>query len=461
MVGSYGPQVVEWALEHLGVSLMPWQCYALERQLAYDAAGEWCNRVALTSTARQNGKSVCIAATIGWALTEWPNILGRPVKVVSTAHRLDLATSLFQEVAPMLEERFGGKPVWSFGRNEIRIKNSRWIVKAARPSAPHGLAGVDLLVVDELWGVDSDTLDIGFLPTQRAVRNPLAVFYSTAGTEESTAMLRHREACVRAIDTGEQNGTLLLEYSPPPELDPMTPEAWRYANPALVHDGNPNGTLTTRTIEREAVAPNRAAFLRSSVNIWCQTDAGFLAPGQFEACRTDKPPLPGGVLACEVSIDDGRYVAVRCNTNADGMPTATVALMADTVPTFWKAVREQLAKNPGVLLAITPTLDAHCPTDLSHRRMIVGYQEITRWTAVVKQMVTERRLLHTGETMLTEHVGRAVAVRTPGSIAISSAKSPGPVELCRCMIWAAALASKPQSNVRRPMLATSTPRQVA
>jgi hypothetical protein len=79
----------------------------------------------------------------------------------------------------------------------------------------------------------------------------------------------------------------------------------------------------------------------------------------------------------------------------------------------------------------------------------------------VKQMIAERRVFHTGETMLEEHVGRAVAVRTPGSIAISTAKSPGPVELCRCLIWAAALASKPQSNVRRPVIATSGPRWVA
>jgi hypothetical protein len=461
VAGTYGPDVEKWAEEHLGVTFMPWQRYALERQLAYDAAGDWCNRTALVSTARQNGKSTLIAATIGWALLEWPKILGRPVKIVSAAHRLDLAVALFQELAPILEDKFGAKPSWTFGRNEVRHANSRWIVKAAKPQAPHGLAGVDLLIVDELWGVDTDTLDIGFMPTQRAVANPLALFYSTAGTEESKAMLTHREAAIRAIDTGQHNGTLLLEYSPPPELDPMTPEAWKYANPALVHEGNPKGTLTLRTIEREATAPNRAGFLRSSVNIWCQTDAGFLTPGMFEACRTDKRPLPGGVLACEVSIDDGRYVAVRCNVNADNVPTVTVALLADTVPSFWAAVRKQLEANPGVLLAITPTLDAHCPTDLAHRRMIVGYQEISRWTAVVKQMIAERRVLHTGETMLEEHVGRAVAVRTPGSIAISTAKSPGPVELCRCLIWAAALASKPQSNVRRPVIATANPRRVA
>jgi hypothetical protein len=76
-------------------------------------------------------------------------------------------------------------------------------------------------------------------------------------------------------------------------------------------------------------------------------------------------------------------------------------------------------------------------------------------------MIVERRLAHTGETMLAEHCGRAVAVKTPGSIAISSNKSPGPVELARCLVIAAALAAKPTSNVRRPVIATSMPRRVA
>jgi hypothetical protein len=57
-------------------------------------------------------------------------------------------------------------------------------------------------------------------------------------------------------------------------------------------------------------------------------------------------------------------------------------------------------------------------------------------------MIHEMRLVHTGEAMLSEHVQRAVLVRTQGSIAVSSQKSPGPIELCRTMIWSATLASQ-------------------
>ncbi len=454
-VGSHGPSVIAWAAEHLGVEMMPWQRHVLTQQLAYDKAGRYCNRTTLISTARQQGKSVCIAATIGWLMTEHAAQFDRPFKIVTFAHRLDMATAMFQDLAPLLESKFAATPTWSYGRTEVRHKNARWVVKAATPAAPHGLSGVDVLIGDELWGVDTDTLDIGFIPTQRAVDNPIAMFYSTAGTEESVAMLRWREAAIRGIDTGERVGIYLAEWSPPPELDPMTPEAWAYANPALGH------TIKAEALEAESHAPNRAAFLRSSVNLWTQTDQGWLAPGVWQELRVKNPPLPGGVLAVEVSLDDGRYCGVRVNTNTDGKLTATVAFMVDTIGACWEAVQKQIDVNPNVVLAITPTLDVSCPTQLQHRRIIVGYREICNYTAVVRQMVNEKRLHHTGETMLAEHVGRAVAVRTTGAIALSSTKSPGPIELARCLVWAAGIGSRPTPNVRRATVGIAKQQRVA
>jgi hypothetical protein len=446
---------VEWAREHLDVDMMPWQRHVLAQQFAYRRDGRYCNRTTLISTARQQGKSVCIAASIGWLMTDYAKQQKKPFKIVTFAHRLDMAVAMFQDLAPVLEKKFGATPTWSYGRTEVRLGNARWVVKAARPAAPHGLSGVDVLIGDELWGVDTDTLDIGFMPTQRAVDNPLAMFYSTAGTEESVAMLRWREAALRGIDTGEHVGIYLAEWSPPPELDPLTPEAWAYANPALGH------TIRMEALEAESHAPNRAAFLRSSVNLWTQTDSSWLMPGLFQELRAKSPPQPGGVLAVEVSMDDGRYCGVRVNVNSDGQLTATIGFMVDSIAACWDAVQKQIDANPGVVLAITPTLDVSCPTQLQRRRIIVGYQEICRYTAVVKQMLQERRLWHTGETMLAEHVGRAVAVRTTGAIALSSTKSPGPIELARCLVWAAGIGSRPAPNVKRPVIGIARQQRVA
>jgi phage terminase large subunit-like protein len=446
--GSYGPEVADWAERILGVELMPWQRHVLNGQLAVDAQGQFLNHVSLVSVARQNGKTVALKALLGWWLTQHATQVG-PQTILTTAHRLDLATALFQDLAPIIEAKFGVKAVWAYGRNSIKVGDSKWHVKAARPSSGHGMS-VDLIIADEVFGIDSETLDIGLLPTQRARPNPLCSMWSTAGTEDSIAMLRWREQGIRAIDSGEvTNSVYLAEYSPPPELDPMSEAAWEYANPALGH------TLDIRTVQAESKGPNRAGFLRSSVNLWVQSELSWLQPGKWESLRTELPPLPGGVLAVEVSLDDGRYVAVRVNANTAGILTATVAFMCETVTQVWDNIRAQLLSNSGLQVAITPTLDTNCPSDLQRRRVLVGYQEIGRYTSMVKNLINEGRVAHTGETMLAEHVGRAVAVKTPGAIALSSQKSSGPIELARCLVWAVGMMSKPRPMINRPMIASS------
>jgi len=425
---------------------MPWQQHVAKCLLA-NKKGTWLNRVGMVSVARQNGKTILLKALLGWYVTVYAQKQDRPVLVISTAHKLDLAVALFQDVAPMLKDKFGATVKYSYGRNELRLGNCVWVVRAATPSAGHGLSA-DLLLVDEVWGVSQEALDVGLLPTQRAKPNPLCVMFSTAGTEESTAMLRWREQGLRAIDTGQNAQMYLAEYSPPPHLDPMTIEAWRYANPALGH------TITEQTLHVEAQAPNRAAFLRSSVNLWVQSDTGWIAPGVWAANAVDTPPPAGGVLAVEVSFDEGRYCAVRVNRGTDHC-VATVEFVVDTMAEAWRRI-EAAAADPKLVLAVTPTLDLHCPLALQRRRQIWGYQEVTRYTAAVRQMIIEGKLRHTGETMLAEHVGRAVAGRTQGTISLSSQRSPGPIELARCLVAATGLLIHARQPVGRPAFATSS-----
>jgi hypothetical protein len=70
-------------------------------------------------------------------------------------------------------------------------------------------------------------------------------------------------------------------------------------------------------------------------------------------------------------------------------------------------------------------------------------------------MINEKLLWHTGEQMLAEHVQRAVAVRSQNSIALSSQRSPGPIELARCLVWSAALAVRPTSS-GKPMIVVAS-----
>jgi hypothetical protein len=428
------------------VDLMPWQLHALGGLTALDEAGRFVHRTGLISSARQNGKTTALAALVGWYLTEEAARRG-PVTVLTTAHRLDVAVELFHRLADILEAQFGAKVSRAYGRNEVKmVDGSRWLIKAASPSVGHGLS-CDLIVADEIWDISGEAIDQGLVPTMRARPNPLLAMWSTAGTEASTVFQRYREQGIRAIDQGTEGRFYFAEWSPPPDLDPMTPEAWEYANPALGH------TLELETLAAEAESPDRAAFLRASVNLWVASDRGWIAPGVWPALEYDGPVPDGGVVAVETSVDDSRYFAVRSVGLPDGRVCVTVAFHVDTIAECLAQV-QRLAADPKIKFAITPTIDLHWPRALEQRRGVVGYAELLKWTVAVKQLIDQGILVHTGETMLAEHVQRAVAVRSQNAVALSSQRSPGPIELARCMVWAAAMTSRPAAT-GKPMIVTA------
>ena len=82
----------------------------------------------------------------------------------------------------------------------------------------------------------------------------------------------------------------------------------------------------------------------------------------------------------------------------------------------------------------------------------MGYGEIQTHTSTVRSLINEGRLVHTGEEMLREHVGRAVGVETRNGYAIVSQRSPGPITMARCMVWAASIIAKPVTR-KKPQIA--------
>jgi hypothetical protein len=185
--------------------------------------------------------------------------------------------------------------------------------------------------------------------------------WSTAGDSSSVAMLRWREQGLRTIDEGKPGSLYFAEWSPDPaKMDLMTPEAWAMANPALgLHARNGSDRAA------EAEAPNRNAFLRSSVNTWVASSAsGWLEPGQFSACETDAVAPPGGVLAIEVGEDSVNFYGVRAVISGTKTHVVT-AFVADTMAEMWAKVEAEIAKAPTLKLAIVPSLEVHCPPNLS------------------------------------------------------------------------------------------------
>jgi phage terminase large subunit-like protein len=440
---SFGPDVADWARLFLDVELMPWQIHALTGQLMHDDNFDLVHKQSLVSVARQSGKTVALTALIGWFLTFEAARRGKPQTVISVAHKLDLGVALFQKLAPILEAKFGAEAKWSYGRNELTMPDgSKWLVRAATPAAGHGYSP-NLVVADEVWDISADVIFSGLIPAQRAQKSPLFSAWSTAGTEDSKAMLKLREQGLRSIDTNTPGRLYFAEWSVPigGENDPST---WHQANPALGH------TIDFQTLQDESQTPDRASFLRASLNLWISSSQSWISPGLFEKLTVASIP-EGGVLSVDSSIDEQQYCGTRAVLQPDGKVGVTIAFVVDTLPEVWEQI-ERL--YPTIeQLALTPALHDLAPMDFARKKMTVGYKELLTNTAVVRAMMNEGRLVHTGEKMLAEHMNRAVGVRTQQGFVLSSQKSPGPITLARCTIWAAALASRPKWK-NKPAMAT-------
>jgi hypothetical protein len=437
---SFGDAVAAWAQRHMQVELMPWQVTALSLQLQHDDNGDLVFRECLISTARQQGKSVALRALIGWWITEYA-VLHRksPQYVLSTANMLDRAEAIFTDLAFILKESFGAKLLQALGRKSVQMPDgSRWEVRAAS-SKLHG-GSYDLIVVDELWNIAPDILDDALKPSQIARANPLLSMWSTAGDESSTAMINYRSIALQEIDEGVVSERCFAEWSIPAGCDPRDEQYWGLSNPAL------GRTITVKALR---AASKSDSFPRSHGNQWSASRGAWLDAGQWDKCKTVHDIPEGGILAVDSSVDEARYVGVR-SVVAHGQVFVTVEFVVDTEHDMWAQI-DRVMKHPSVILLVTPTLEIHVPPHLARRYQLTGYAELLRYTSLVRSMILEDKVRHTGNQTLAEHVSRAVGVRTAQGFVLSSQKSPGPIEAARCMVWAVSAVSRPQ-NKAKPML---------
>ena len=438
--GTYGPLVAQWAERHLGKTLMPWQRLALDGQLSHDADGNLLFRESLVTCGRQQGKTVGGQALLGWWVTDFAAMRGKPQQALSTAHKLDRASALFREVAPILETHFGAKVGWSYGRMRAELADgSAWSVSAATEANAHGSTN-DLIFIDELWSVPQAVVFDAYRPSQIARPSPLMSMWSTAGDESSTAMLRLKSQAMAAIDMGKPSRLYFAEWSPPPGVNVDDRQWWAWANPAL------GTTVSMAALEAAFDSPDRNAFLRAHLNLFIAAQSSWLPSGTWEQCRSNQPIPDGGWLACDSSLDDSRYVGVRA-VNVDGNIMVSLAFVADSENAMWQEIERHTA-DPNVKLAVTPTLELHCPPALKRRTTVVGYAELVKYTSLVRAMIAEGKVTHDGSATLAEHIGRAVAAKTQNTTVLSSQKSVGPIEAARCAVWAVSLASRPNTKSR-------------
>lgn len=442
---SHGSEVVRAAEVYLDVQLMDWQATVFDQMLAVDTAGDFVFREALVSTGRQNGKSVALQALAAWWLTTEATRRGAPQFVLLISNKLERTMPMFKRLAQVLETRAGAKVRWANGSAAITMPDGSELKVAAAKDNVHGFS-IDLCLVDELWDVAPSVIFDALRPSMIARRNPMLAMWSTAGDQSSTAMLRLREQAIAQIDKGEPGRLYFAEWSPPAGSDHEDRRTWTWANPAL------GTTITWDALEAAADGVDRASFMRAHLNTWISAAQSWLPVGAWEAQHLPDPMPDGGILAIDTSVDESRYVGVRAVSGPVGV-VVHCEFIVDSEAKLWAEV-ERVMADTAVQLRLTPGLEVHCPLPLRRRMEIRGYRELLTGTTIARNMICEGRVWHTGQSILAEHMNRAVAVKSQNSVALSSQRSPGPIELARCAVWAVCDASRPKA-AGKPVFATN------
>ena len=436
---SFGPALTAWSKRVLNIDLMDWQQRIVNDSLTVDDNGDFVFREACISTARQNGKSLVMRAVAGFMATEYAAARREPQTIVIVANQKRRSMALFRDVVRDLEDKFEMKVRWQNGDERINFPDGSSISVVAASAHAHGLTA-SVLLVDEVWDIGPDVVFTALRPSQIAVKNPMMMMFSTAGDQGSTVLLQLREQGIAAIDSGQPSALYFAEWSLPPGISLEDRSYWGWSNPAL------GTTITAKALELAFDSPNRQAFIRGHLNLWVDSTNSYLPINLWNDRKSDKPAPPTQWLTIDSSVDDSRYVGVSTAFD-DGRVVVSVAFVVESAAQMWEEV-VRIMHDQTVKLAVTPSLEIHCPPDLRRRMQIVGYAELLKWTAACRSMIVEDRVHHTGDIALAEHFARSVAVKTGGSIVLSSQKSPGPIELARCAVWGIMLASKPVRSNR-------------
>jgi hypothetical protein len=422
---------------------MEWQKRIVNDALTLDENGDFVFREACISTARQNGKSLVMRAVAGFMATEYAASRKEPQTIVIVANQKRRSMALFRDVVRDLDEKFECKVRWQNGDERINFPDGSSISVVAASAHAHGMTA-SCLLVDEVWDISPEVVFTALRPSQIAVKNPMMMMFSTAGDQGSTVLLQLREQGIAAIDSGRRGSLYFAEWSLPPGVSLEDRSYWGWANPAL------GTTITMKALELAFDSPNRQAYIRGHLNLWVDSTNSYLPINLWNDRQTVDPMPPIQWLIIDSSMDESRYVGIGCAYDGTRV-IVTTEFVVESAAQMWAEVVTRMS-DPTVKLACTPSLEIHCPPDLRRRMTIVGYAELIKWTGAARAMIVEDRVRHTGNVALSEHMARAVAVKTGGAIVLSSQKSPGPIELARCAVWGIMLTSRP-TNRAKPQMA--------
>jgi hypothetical protein len=472
VVGSWGPDVAAYARTILGIELDRWQRRALNRELAYGADGRLVHRIYLTSTGRQNGKTVKVRSLAGWALTahespDWRSILGlahdrAQARIPYLAVLADLAP-LARRLGPparggLALTRYLGIRSGLYGRHREYHTGSREARDAIR-----GLS-TDLGLFDEVRTQrDFDTW-AALAPTTLARPDPLVDATSTAGDDRSVLLRAWFDRGIRIIDGAEPAaGFGMTWYAADDRLGAGSLRAWRQANPAVAE-----GRIPLSVIAQAYRSLPPAQFRAEHLNLWSEALDEWLPPGTWSRQAAPQPAdWSRCILGVEVTptwqrasitvalvTDAGVWTGLAAELDVSRMAAATVspadlrALLEATAPA-WSPIAVAYSKAA----AAAPHVEAWT----AEQRILdvaLGPRQIRAASELFRSELIGGRLAHAADPLLELQArqARPSGALEAGAWYLSIRDSLGDVDAVRAAAWAAWAAIAPEVREAAPQL---------
>jgi hypothetical protein len=328
-----------------GLPLMAWQQYVSDVGLEVDSdTGELAYREVVVSVMRQNGKTTLVLVAMCARCLMW----GREQRIAYTAQTgKDARTKFKEDHKPIIEASPLNLLVRRFymsdGNTSMVWKNgSRISVLDNTPSAGHGKT-LDLAVVDEAFADRDNDREQALLPTMATRVNPQIWNVSTAGTQESTYLLRKVEAGRAAVTAGRNTGLAYFEWAIPEDEDVDDPKVWAKRMPAY------GVTIHDEYIRHARQSMTDGDFRRAIGNQWTETEERAIPAELWRIACQNGVSAQGGCYAIDARADRSAAAVAKSDGNVTQLVTAKPG-----VDWLAEAFSESAEKLPVVV-------DAHGP----------------------------------------------------------------------------------------------------
>lgn len=422
-----------WAGKRMAVE--PWQQALFDELfLVYDD-GERVYHEALIGLARKNGKSTLASALGLHGLLASPHAAP---EVYAAAASRDQARIVFDQAVQFVKASPRLSDWLTPQRSVITCKANNGVFRVLSSDAPlqYGL-NPHLVIIDELWAHPSPELYYALTTGQLAQVSPLIVSITTAGWDRESICYQLYRRGVKLREHGglramRDAGFLMRWWEAAPELDWRDADAWKQANPS--------SWIRQRDLEREAQRLPESVFRRLHLNQWTETEDAWIKPYEWDACRGDtviNPALPVIAMAIDVGIRRDSAAVTWGQWHEDRLHVGQEIMLPEREGTGFgvadirnRAIGRARSFEAGVReinydpWSFRESAELMLEAGLPMAEFPQNAARMAPASEQLYELVTDRRLVHDGDSVLREQVLNAVIAPTErGGWRISKRKS--------------------------------------